>query len=96
MPVFLLAALFEGRSWAKTLRVTAIIAAVGAIGVAPWFIYFADETHLVYRVDVSRAWLLPAAALTLVFLVLSLIAVRRGSSLLAVLAGMVFAAGFLV
>jgi Dolichyl-phosphate-mannose-protein mannosyltransferase len=56
-PAPLFAAILWGVPWRSLGRTGAAILAVGSVGVAPWFIYYAATLHLVYRLD-APAWVL--------------------------------------
>jgi hypothetical protein len=94
-------ALFVGRVL-DAISGTAIVALTGAIGwrVRPIVgaISAAGLLALIYLHDLTRTARLdvPAAALLLLYLYVAYIAFRRGSVRLGLLAGLVFAAGFLV
>lgn len=77
-PVPILCGVLADVPWRRVLRSTAWILLAASIGLAPWFIYYSQQTGYVYRVG-SPAWTLP-----LLFLpVLALIVLGFASSRLA-------------
>jgi hypothetical protein len=56
-PVPFLCGVLAGAPWRQVLRSMGWTALVGAVGLAPWFLYYAAETGQVYRLE-SPAWTL--------------------------------------
>jgi 4-amino-4-deoxy-L-arabinose transferase-like glycosyltransferase len=63
-PVPILAAILHRQPWRSILRVTGWLIVVATVAVAPWFLFFAQQTHLVYRLG-TPAWTLAPIGLTL-------------------------------
>ena len=79
-PAPLFAAILWGSSWRSMSRTGAAMLAVGAVGVTPWFIFYAAKAHRVYRLD-SPSWtLIPIGLAVLLLVVLGLAAGRIAES----------------
>ena len=57
-PVPILCGVLAGIGWTRILRATGWLVLAATVGLAPWFVYYAQETGQVYRVG-SPAWTLP-------------------------------------
>jgi hypothetical protein len=58
-PVPAFAAILWGRSWRSIGRTGGALLAVGSLGVAPWFVYYAANEHTVYRLGTQPWTLVP-------------------------------------
>jgi 4-amino-4-deoxy-L-arabinose transferase-like glycosyltransferase len=79
-PVPILAAILHRQPWRTILRVTGWLIVVATVAVAPWFVFVAQQAHLVYRLG-TPAWTLAPIGLVLLGLgVGAILAGRRGAS----------------
>jgi 4-amino-4-deoxy-L-arabinose transferase-like glycosyltransferase len=75
-PAPLLAATLWGVPWRSLARTGAALLGVAAVGIAPWFVFYAVKLHLVYRLDAPGWTLVPIAIGLLVTVVVAASAER--------------------
>ena len=75
-PVPFLCGVLAGVQWRRVMRALGWTALFGAIGLAPWFLYYAAETGRVYRLE-SPAWTLGLVGLAVTAIVLVGLAANR-------------------